>query len=46
MPTVLLVRGWRVFSYAYEGNEPVHVYAKNGDDIVSGFWRTCILAEP
>ena len=31
MPTVLLVRGWRVFFYADEGNEPVHVHAKKGD---------------
>ena len=31
MPTVLLVRGWRVFFYADEGQEPVHVHAKKGD---------------
>ena len=31
MPTVLLVRGWRVFFYADEGNEPIHVHAKKGD---------------
>ena len=30
MPTVLLVRGWRVFFYANEGNEPIHVHAKKG----------------
>jgi len=31
MPTVLLVRGWRVFFYADEGHEPIHVHAKKGD---------------
>jgi hypothetical protein len=31
MPTVLLVRGWRVFFYANEGDEPIHVHAKKGD---------------
>jgi hypothetical protein len=31
MPTVLLVRGWRVFFYADEGDEPVHVHARKGD---------------
>jgi hypothetical protein len=31
MPTVLLVRGWRVFFYADEGSEPVHVHAKKGN---------------
>jgi len=31
MPTVLLVRGWRVFFYADEGSEPIHVHAVKGD---------------
>ncbi len=31
MPTILLVRGWRVFFYSDEGNEPIHVHAKKGD---------------
>ena len=31
MPTILLVRGWRVFFYSNEGNEPVHVHARKGD---------------
>jgi hypothetical protein len=30
MPTVLLVRGWRVFFYSNEGHEPIHVHAKKG----------------
>jgi len=33
MPTVLLVRGWRVFFYADEGHEPIHVHAKKGDKL-------------
>lgn len=31
MPTILLVRGWRVFFYSDEGHEPVHVHARKGD---------------
>ena len=31
MPTILLVRGWRVFFYSDEGREPIHVHAKKGD---------------
>jgi len=31
MPTILLAYGWRLFFYANEGNEPIHVHAQNGD---------------
>ena len=31
MPTILLVRGWRVFFYSNEGSEPVHVHASKGE---------------
>lgn len=31
MPTILQMRGWRVFFYANEGNEPIHVHAEKGD---------------
>jgi hypothetical protein len=31
MPTILRVRGWRVFFYAEEGNEPIHVHARKAD---------------
>jgi len=31
MPTILRIRGWRVFFYSDEGNEPVHVHAQKGD---------------
>ncbi len=30
MPTILLVRGWRVFFYSNEGTEPPHVHARKG----------------
>jgi len=30
MPTILVVRGWRVFFYSNEGSEPVHVHARKG----------------
>ncbi len=31
MPTILLIRGWRLFFYANERNEPPHVHARKGD---------------
>ena len=31
MPTVLFVSGWRLFFYANEGNEPIHIHARKGD---------------
>jgi hypothetical protein len=31
MPTIIMVRGWRVFFYANEGTEPIHVHAKKGE---------------
>ena len=31
MPTILFVRGWRVFFYSNEGNEPVHIHATKGE---------------
>ncbi|NIL99295.1 MAG: DUF4160 domain-containing protein, partial [Planctomycetales bacterium] len=31
MPTILRIRGWRVFFYADEGDEPIHVHARKAD---------------
>ena len=31
MPTILIVRGWRVFFYSNEGHDPLHVHARKGD---------------
>ena len=31
MPTILVMRGWRVFFYSNEGNEPVHVHGRKGE---------------
>src|SRR5437016_4645454 len=31
MPTILHLRGWRVFFYSDEGNEPLHVHARKAD---------------
>ncbi len=31
MPTILQVRGWRVFFYSDEGHESVHVHARKAD---------------
>jgi len=28
MPTILEILGWRLFFYANEGNEPMHVHAR------------------
>ena len=40
MPTVLLVRGWRVFFYSNEGNEPIHVHARKGNAECKMWLRT------
>jgi hypothetical protein len=37
MPTILQILGWRVFFYANEGNEPIHVHCRKGD-IDCKFW--------
>ncbi|MHB9029395.1 MAG: DUF4160 domain-containing protein [Candidatus Latescibacterota bacterium] len=31
MPTILLILGWRLFFYANEANEPIHVHCRKGD---------------
>lgn len=30
MPTILMILGWRLFFYANEGNEPIHVHCRKG----------------
>jgi len=31
MPTIHVLLGWRLFFYANEGNEPVHVHCRKSD---------------
>jgi hypothetical protein len=31
MPTVLYIRGWRLFFYSNEGNEPIHIHCQKGE---------------
>ena len=31
MPTILVLLGWRLFFYANEGNEPIHIHCRKGD---------------
>jgi len=31
MPTILQILGWRLFFYANEGNEPMHIHCRKGD---------------
>jgi hypothetical protein len=31
MPTILVVRGWRLYFYSNEGSEPMHVHASKGE---------------
>jgi len=31
MPTVLYIRGWRLFFYANERSEPPHIHARKGE---------------
>ena len=37
MPTILFISGWRIFFYANEGTEPIHVHAQKGD-MECKFW--------
>ena len=37
MPTVLLIAGWRLFFYANENNEPLHIHCRKGD-IECKYW--------
>ena len=37
MPTVLFIRGWRLFFYMNERNEPPHIHVQKGD-IDCKFW--------
>ncbi len=31
MPTILLIRGWRLFFYSDERQEPPHIHARKGE---------------
>ncbi len=31
MPTILVILGWRLFFYANEGNESIHVHCRKGE---------------
>jgi hypothetical protein len=31
MPTILYIRGWRLFFYTNERDEPPHIHARKGD---------------
>lgn len=37
MPTLLRIRGFRVFFFSNEGNEPAHVHVRKGDGVAK-FW--------
>lgn len=30
-PTILQIQGWRLFFYSNEGDEPIHIHARNGE---------------
>ncbi|MFP4031244.1 MAG: DUF4160 domain-containing protein [Desulfococcaceae bacterium] len=31
MPTILKILGWRLFFYANEGKEPIHIHCRKGE---------------
>jgi len=37
MPTILLISGWRLYFWANEGTEPIHIHAEKGD-MECKFW--------
>jgi len=30
-PTILLIKGWRLFFYSDEGDEPIHIHARKAE---------------
>ena len=44
MPTVLRIRGFKVFFFSEEGNEPVHVHVRKGDGVAK-FWLDPVRLE-
>lgn len=40
MPTILQIFGWRLFFYANEGNEPIHVHCRKGN-MECKYWLHC-----
>lgn len=44
MPTILFVKGWRLFFYANEGSEPIHIHCRKGDKECK-FWLDVDLYE-
>ena len=44
MPTVLRIRGFKVFFFSEEGNEPVHVHVRKGDGVAK-FWLDPVKLE-
>lgn len=37
MPTIIRLKGWRIFFFANEGDEPIHVHCKKGNSNCK-FW--------
>ena len=37
MPTILLIAGWRLYFWANESNEPIHIHSEKGD-MECKFW--------
>lgn len=44
MPTIIRERGWRLFFYADEGHEPIHVHARKAEAECK-FWLLRPLAD-
>jgi len=38
MPTILVIFGWRLFFYANEGKEPIHVHCREHFDYIEEQW--------
>ena len=43
MPRVLIMAGWRLFFYANEGPEPIHVHCRKGDRVSIGSIVTVLI---
>jgi Domain of unknown function (DUF4160) len=37
MPTIIYLFGWRLFFFANEGNEPIHIHGEKGEKLCK-YW--------
>ena len=41
MPTIIKVKGYRLFFVSFDGSEPIHVHVRRGDFSAKVWWTPC-----